>query len=102
MWKSFLAWPADQRALIALAATLIAAWLGSRLARRLAAAGIRAVLHDTVSTSSPLVRRSEHEMRLGTDLDAIELGKRARTLGSVIQNVTTALVVGIALLMVLK
>ena len=41
-------------------------------------------------------------MSLGTDLDALERGKRARTLGSVVQNVTTALVVGIALLMVLR
>ena len=41
-------------------------------------------------------------MSLGTDLDALERAKRARTLGSVVQNVTTALVVGIAMLMVLR
>jgi moderate conductance mechanosensitive channel len=164
--------PVDPRALlIAIAATLVAAWIVSRIARRLAAAGLRALLHDVVATSSPhvraplriisvtafalaaavllfpaaelaglkprtgvhlrdlsnwtfggglkivlivllayalirvtgiVVRRFEHDMSLGTDLDALERGKRARTLGSVIQNVTTALVVGIALLMVLR
>src|SRR6185503_3353808 len=164
--------PVNLRALfIAIAATVVAAWIVSRIARRLAAAGLRAVLHDIVATSSPhvraplriisatafalaaavllfpalemaglkprtgvhlrdlsnwtfgsglkivlivllayalvrmtgiVVRRFEHEMSLGTDLDALERGKRARTLGSVIQNVTTALVVGIALLMVLR
>ena len=171
MWRRFFDGTVQPRALfIALAATLFAAWIVSRLARRLATAGLRAMLHDTVATSSPhvraplriisatafalaaavllfpafelaglkprtgvhlralsdwtfdaglkivlivllayavvrmtalVVRRFEHEMSLGTDLDALERGKRARTLGSVIQNVTTALVVGIALLMVL-
>jgi small-conductance mechanosensitive channel len=164
--------PIEPRALfIALVTTLVAAWLLSRLARRLATAGLRAMLRDTVATSSPqvrgplrivtvaaftlalavllfpafemaglrprtgvhlrslsdwffgpglkilliallsyalvritalVVRRFEYEMSLGTDLDAVERGKRARTLGSVVQNATTALVVGIALLMVLK
>src|SRR6476646_538071 len=172
MWRRFFAGPVEPQALlIALAGTLIAAWVVSRLARRLAAAGLRAMLHDTVLTSSPhvraplriiaataftlavavllfpafemaglrprtgvhlrtlsawtfgaglrivliiliayalvrmtalLVRRFEHEMSVGTDLDALERGKRARTLGSVIQNVTTALVVVIALLMTLR
>ena len=171
MWRRFFDGTVQPRALfIALAATLVAAWIVSRLARRLATAGLRAMLHDTVATSSPhvraplriisatafalaaavllfpafelaglkprtgvhlrglsdwtfdeglkivlivflayavvritalVVRRFEHEMSLGTDLDALERGKRARTLGSVIQNVTTALVVGIAMLMVL-
>jgi moderate conductance mechanosensitive channel len=171
MWRRFFDGTVQPRALfIALAATLVAAWIVSRFARRLATAGLRAMLHDTVATSSPhvraplriisatafalaaavllfptfelaglkprtgvhlrdlsdwtfdaglkivlivflayavvrvtalVVRRFEHEMSLGTDLDALERGKRARTLGSVIQNVTTALVVGIAMLMVL-
>ena len=38
-----------------------------------------------------LVRRFEHDVNLGTDLDALERAKRARTLGSVVRNVTTAL-----------
>jgi small conductance mechanosensitive channel len=49
-----------------------------------------------------LVTRFEHEMNLGTGLDALERGKRARTLGSVIKNVTTSLVTGIAVLMILR
>ena len=172
MWRRFFAGPVEPQALfIALAITLVAAWIVSRLARRLATAGLRALLHDTVATSSPhvraplriisaaafllavavllfpafemaglrprtgvhlralsdwtfasglkiflilllayalirtmgiVVRRFEHEMSLGTDLDALERAKRARTLGSVVQNVTTALVVGIAMLMVLR
>ncbi len=172
MSTRFFSEPIEPRALfIALVTTLIAAWLLSRLARRLATAGLRAMLRDTVATSSPqvrgplrivtlaaftlalavllfpafemaglrprtgvhlrslsdwffgpglkillivllsyalvritalVVRRFEYEMSLGTDLDAVERGKRARTLGSVVQNATTALVVGIALLMVLK
>jgi len=172
MWRRFFAGPVEPQALlIAFAITLVAAWVLSRLARRLATAGLRAMLHDTVATSSPhvraplriisaaafilafavllfpafemaglkprtgvhlralsdwtfesglkiflilllayaliramgiVVRRFEHEMSLGTDLDALERAKRARTLGSVVQNVTTALVVGIAVLMVLR
>jgi small-conductance mechanosensitive channel len=172
MSTRFFSGPLESHAFfIALAATLIAAWILSRLARRLATAGLRAMLRDTVATSSPhvrgplrivtlaaftlalavllfpalemaglqprtgvslrslsnwffgsglkillivllayalvrvtalVVRRFEYEMSLGTDLDAVERGKRARTLGSVVQNATTALVVGIALLMVLR
>jgi len=171
MWRRFFAGPVELQALfIALAATVIAAWILSQVARRLAAAGLRAMLHDTVATSSPhvrrplgivattaftlsfavllfpafemvglrprtgvplralsdwffdsglkilliallayalvritalAVRRFEHEMSLGTDLDALERGKRARTLGSVVQNVASALIVGISLLMAL-
>jgi moderate conductance mechanosensitive channel len=163
--------PIDFRAaLIALLSTVAIAWLSARLARRFAATGLRALVHDTMSASSPhvrgplrivaaaafifaaaillvpalemaglrprtgvhlpalsmwtfgsglrvllimlfayalvrltalLVRRFEYEMSLGTNLDALERGKRARTLGSVVYNVTTALIVGIAILMVL-
>lgn len=43
---------------IALAAipTLVLAWIAARTARRLAARGLRALLHGTLSESSPLVR----------------------------------------------
>ncbi len=172
MWRRFFAGPVEPQALVvAITATLLAAWILSRVARRLATAGLRAMLHDTVATSSPhvraplriisataftialavllfpafeiaglrprtgvhlralsdwtfdsglkillilllayalvrmtalVVRRFEHDMSLGTDLDALERGKRARTLGSVVQNLTTSLVVGIASLMVLR
>lgn len=63
---------------------------------------IALLAYALVRMTALLVRRFEYEMSLGTDLDAIERGKRARTLGSVVQNVTTALVVGVALLMVLR
>lgn len=49
-----------------------------------------------------LVRRFEHEISQGTGLDALERAKRAKTLGGLIQNVVTALVVTVALLMVLR
>ena len=41
-------------------------------------------------------------MTVGTGLDAMERGKRARTLSAVIQNFMTVLIVGIAVLMVLN
>ena len=157
--------------LLALALTLALAWIISRLARRLAAAGLQAVIRDTIAASSPhvarplrlvgfaafllagaillfpafelaglrprtglhlrtlatwafgsglrvaliavlayalvrcaglLVRRFEHEMTQGTDLDALERAKRARTLGSVIRNATASLIIGIAALMILR
>jgi small conductance mechanosensitive channel len=172
MWRRFFSGPVELHSLfIALGVTLLAGWIAARLARRLATAGLKAALRDTISPSTPhvrtplriisataftltvavllfpalemaglkprtgvhlrdlsdwafkaglkiplivliayalvrmttlAVRRFEYEMSLGTDLDAIERGKRARTLGSVVQNVTTALVIGIALLMVLR
>ncbi|MEP6918009.1 MAG: mechanosensitive ion channel family protein [Acidobacteriota bacterium] len=55
-----------------------------------------------VRLTALLVRRFEHDMNRGTTLDALELAKRAKTLGTVVQNATVALVVGIALLMILS
>lgn len=49
-----------------------------------------------------LVARFEHEMTLGTGLDALERAKRARTLGSVVSKAATVLIVGLALLMTLR
>jgi small conductance mechanosensitive channel len=49
-----------------------------------------------------LVSRFEHELNLRTTLDALERAKRARTLGSVINKVSTILIVGIATLMSLR
>lgn len=164
--------PIDWRpVLIASVVTLVVGWLAARAARRLAAAGLRSVVRDTLAFSSPLirgplrligaaafllvvtillfpafeiaslrprtgvrlrslatwgfgpglhvvfivllayvlvqmtsllVRRFEHEMTRGVGLDALERAKRARTLGSVVRNVVTALVIGIAGLMVLE
>jgi moderate conductance mechanosensitive channel len=49
-----------------------------------------------------VVRRFEHEISQGTGLDILERAKRARTLGGLIQNVVTALVLTVALLMILR
>jgi moderate conductance mechanosensitive channel len=160
-----------EAALLALVPTLLVAWLVSRVVRRLAAAGLRVLLRDTLAMSSPLVRgplrligltafaltvavvlfpafqlvglrprtglalghvaewafasglrivlilalayavirtitllvkRFQHEVTQGTGLDALERAKRANTLGAVIQNAATALIVAIALLTVLR
>jgi len=48
------------------------------------------------------VKRFEHDVNFGTGLDALERAKRARTLGGVLTNVTTVVVLLIAILMVLK
>jgi small conductance mechanosensitive channel len=69
--------------------------------------GLRIVLigllsYSVIRVTSLIVRRFEHELNLGTDLEALERAKRARTLGSVVRNVTTALVSAIAILMVLR
>jgi moderate conductance mechanosensitive channel len=47
------------------------------------------------------VQRFEHDINFGTGLDALERAKRARTLGSVLTNVTTVVVIAIATLMIL-
>jgi small conductance mechanosensitive channel len=49
-----------------------------------------------------IVRRFEHEISQGTGLDVLERAKRARTLGGLIENVVTALVLTVALLMILR
>jgi moderate conductance mechanosensitive channel len=164
--------PIDPQAvLLALVPTIVAGWMAARVVRRLAAAGLRAVVRDTLTASSPLLRgplrllgsaafllvvavllfpafqiaglrpttgvnlrtlgewtfshglhvlliiilayasvrmtallarRFEHDMTVGTGLDAMERGKRARTLSAVAQNFATVLVIGIAVLMVLQ
>jgi small-conductance mechanosensitive channel len=155
----------------ALLTALAVAWIGSRIARKVAEAAIRALVRDTLTPTSALVRRPlrlvqigvfvlllglllfpafelfglrprtgvhlstlaawlfasglrvglivvvayvvvritkllvsrfEHELNLGTGLDALERAKRARTLGAAINKVVTAAVAAIALLMVLR
>lgn len=49
-----------------------------------------------------LVARFEHEVNRGTSLDALERAKRGRTLGSLIRNASSALIGGIAGLMILR
>ncbi len=60
------------------------------------------IAYAAVRTAGLLVRRFEAEVSAGTGLDALERAKRARTLGAVVSKVTTALISGIALLMVLR
>lgn len=172
VWRGLFVGPVQwQLVATALIPVLVIAWLGARLAKRAAAAGIRALLQDTLVVSSPLVRgplrvvgaatfvlitavllfpafelvglqpragihvqtvaswsfasslrvvliviiayalvrmlglvvrRFEHELNRGTALDALERVKRARTLGAVVNKAGTALIVGIAVLMVLR
>jgi small-conductance mechanosensitive channel len=45
-----------QAILLAVIPTLVLAWIAARTVRRLAARGLRALLHDTLHESSPLVR----------------------------------------------
>jgi moderate conductance mechanosensitive channel len=54
-----------------------------------------------VRVTGLLVTRFEHELNVGTSLDALERAKRARTLGSVINKVVTVAVISIAVLEVL-
>jgi small conductance mechanosensitive channel len=71
------------------------------------ASGLRAILifiiaYALVRTVGLIVSRFEHDLSGGSGLDALERAKRARTLGSVINKVATAMIVGIAVLMVLR
>jgi small-conductance mechanosensitive channel len=71
------------------------------------ASGLRILLfaalaYGLIRAVTLLVARFEHEINRGTGLDALERAKRARTLGSLIRNVASALIAGIASLMILK
>jgi len=63
---------------------------------------IGAVAYAVLRVVSLAVVRFEHDLSLGTGLDALERAKRARTLGTVLTNLTTLLVVLIAVLMILR
>lgn len=63
---------------------------------------IAAIGYALIRAATLLVARFEHEVNRGTGLDALERAKRARTLGSLIRNVASALVAGIAALMILR
>ena len=172
MWTRIFDAPVQwQGIVLALLPAAALAWIAARWTRKLIAAGLRRILADTLTTSSPLVkgplrfigaltfllvfavlvfpilevtgmrprlglklrtlagwtfesglkivlitllayafirltalvvRRFEYELNLGTDLEALERAKRARTLGSVVRNVTTAVVTAVAVLMVLR
>jgi small conductance mechanosensitive channel len=172
MWTRLFDGPVNWQQIVgAVVPTTILAWLGARLAKRLARKAMRAIVGDTLAPTSPLVRgplrligiaafvllfavclfpafelvglrpraglalrriadwtfdhglrvlliavfawalmrathllvsRFEHELNLGTGLDALERAKRAKTLGSVITKVATAVIAGIAVLTTLK
>ena len=63
---------------------------------------IAALAYALVRGTSLFVRRFEEQLNLGTGLDALERSKRAKTLGTVIRNVSTALIVGVAGVMILR
>ncbi|MBA3887815.1 MAG: mechanosensitive ion channel, partial [Acidobacteria bacterium] len=79
----------------------------ARIAEWTFASGLRIALvvllaYALVRTIALLVARFQHEVTQGTGLDALERAKRARTLGGVIQNATTVVIVTIAALTVLR
>jgi small conductance mechanosensitive channel len=63
---------------------------------------IALVAYALIRATGLLVKRFEFEVTKGTTLDALERAKRGRTLGSVVSKVGTALISGIAGLMILK
>ena len=69
--------------------------------------GLRVVLIALVAyalhrATDLLVKRFEFEVNEGTTLDGLERAKRARTLGSAVNKVATALIVGIGGVMILN
>jgi small conductance mechanosensitive channel len=78
----------------------IAAWIFNGSGLKVVLIGVLA--YFIIKVTVLLVRRFEYEVALGTDLDALERAKRARTLGSVVRNVTKVVVIGGAVLMVLR
>lgn len=69
--------------------------------------GLRVLLIGAVAVAfvrmvAVAVKRFEHDVNFGTGLDALERAKRARTLGSVLTTITTAVVLLIAVLMILR
>lgn len=63
---------------------------------------ICAVAYTIIRMVGISVTRFEHEISIGTDLDALERAKRARTLGAVLTSATTVLVLVTAVLMILR
>jgi small conductance mechanosensitive channel len=63
---------------------------------------IAACAFALIRTVSVGVRRFENDVNFGTGLDALERAKRARTLGSVLTNMTTVTVLAVGSLMILR
>lgn len=77
----------------------VADWATTGGLRLLLIAGIAFVLVRVISL---LVNRFEQEVSTGAGLEVLERAKRARTLGGLVENVLTTLVVVVASLMILR
>ncbi len=77
----------------------LTAWAFDSGLRVLLIAGIGFALIRMVTIG---VKRFESDVNFGTGLDALERAKRARTLGSVITNIASLVVISIGLLMILQ
>ena len=77
----------------------VAAWAMSGGLRLLLIAALAFVLVRVIAL---MVGRFEQEVSQNTDLEVLERAKRARTLGGLVQNVLTTLVVVVASLMILR
>jgi small-conductance mechanosensitive channel len=77
----------------------LSAWTFDSGLRVLLVAAFAFALVRTVAVG---VKRFENDVNFGTGLDALERAKRARTLGSVLTNITTVVVLLIAALMILN
>lgn len=69
--------------------------------------GLRVLLIATIAfvlvrVGQLLVRRFEQDVSVGTGLEVLERAKRAKTLGGLVQNVLTTLVVIVATMMILR
>ncbi len=63
---------------------------------------IALLAYASVRATALVVHRFEHDVAAGSTLDVLERAKRARTLGAAVSKVSTVLIVGIAMLMILK
>jgi moderate conductance mechanosensitive channel len=63
---------------------------------------VAAIAFVLVRLLQVLVRRFEQEVSTGADLDVLERAKRAKTLGGLVRNVLTTLIVVVASLMILR
>jgi moderate conductance mechanosensitive channel len=62
---------------------------------------IASMAYALIKATALLVRRFEYRVGQGTSVDALERAKRARTLGSLIQKVSTIVISSVAALMIL-
>jgi len=77
----------------------ISAWALAGGLRLVLTAAIAFVLVRLVQV---LVRRFEQDVSAGTELEVLERAKRAKTLGGLVQNVLTTIVIVVASLMILR